>query len=118
MLVDGYKTAPTNVYAEVGAGKGCWLRLSMGEGRKRQIREIGSLLGLPVVRIVRIGIGTLRLGSLKPGDWRHLTESEVAELKGVKPADYKPVRSPKPRISKPGSRRNSNRKVSRQQERK
>ena len=86
MLEDGYKTAPAGVYAETGAGKGVWLRITMGEGRKRQIREIGSLLGLPVVRIVRLRIGTLRLGNLKPGEWRHLTEDEVSELKGRKPA--------------------------------
>jgi len=108
VLEDGYKTAPANVYAEVGAGKGCWLRLSMGEGRKRQIREIGSLLGLPVVRIVRIGIGTLRLGSLKPGDWRHLTENEVAELKGTKPVENKFVKNPGLRIHKKGLQRKSN----------
>jgi len=85
VLEDGYKTAPADVYVEAGAGKGAWLRVTMGEGRKQQIREIGSLLGLPVVRIVRIRIGSLRLGTLKPGEWRHLTESEVQELNGEKP---------------------------------
>ena len=45
VLEDGYKTAPADVYVEAGAGKGAWLRVAMGEGRKRQIREIGSLLG-------------------------------------------------------------------------
>ena len=82
VLEDGYKTAPADVYVEAGAGKGAWLRVTMGEGRKQQIREIGSLLGLPVVRIVRIRIGTLLLGNLKPGEFRHLTEKEIAELKG------------------------------------
>lgn len=84
VLEDGYKTAPAGVFVEAGAGKGAWLRVMMGEGRKRQIREIGSLLGLPVVRIVRVRIGTLKLGTLKPGEWRHLTAGEVAELKGEK----------------------------------
>lgn len=82
VLEDGYKTAPADVYVEAGAGKGAWLRVAMGEGRKQQIREIGSLLGLPVVRIVRIRIGTLLLGNLKPGEWRHLNEKEIADLKG------------------------------------
>jgi 23S rRNA pseudouridine2605 synthase len=41
-------------------------------------------LGLPVVKIIRLRIGTLKLGSLKPRQWRHLTENEVAELKGTK----------------------------------
>lgn len=86
VLEDGYKTAPADIRIESGAGKGCWLRVTMGEGRKRQIREIGSQLGLPVVRIVRVRIGTLRLGNLKPGEWRHLQEAEVSELKGGKAA--------------------------------
>jgi 23S rRNA pseudouridine2605 synthase len=81
VLEDGYKTAPADVTLEGTSGKGAWLRIVMREGRKRQIREIGSLLGLPVVRILRIAIGSLRLGTLKPGDWRHLSEQEVADLK-------------------------------------
>ena len=54
----------------------------MREGRKRQIRETCKQLGLPVVRIVRIRIGSLRLGNLKPRQWRYLTMQEIAELKG------------------------------------
>ena len=81
VLEDGYKTAPADVSFEASSGKGAWLRVVMREGRKRQIRETGSLLGLPVVRILRIAIGSLRLGTLKPGDWRYLTDQEVADLK-------------------------------------
>ncbi len=80
VLEDGYKTAPVDIRVESGAGKGAWLRIAMGEGRKHQIREIGSLLGLPVVRIVRVRIGTLRIGNLKPGEWRHLTRQEIDDL--------------------------------------
>jgi 23S rRNA pseudouridine2605 synthase len=112
VLEDGYKTAPANVYAEVGAGKGCWLRLSMGEGRKRQIREIGSLLGLPVIRIVRIGIGTLQLGSLKPGEWRHLTANEVAGLKGADPDSTHRTHKSNSKGVKKVPRRSLNRKSS------
>jgi 23S rRNA pseudouridine2605 synthase len=85
VLAEGEKTGPADVYVEGRAGKGAWLRVTMGEGRKRQIREISSTLGMPVVRIVRIRIGTLHLGALKPGEWRHLTPREVDELKGAKP---------------------------------
>ncbi|MBI5840399.1 MAG: rRNA pseudouridine synthase [Chloroflexi bacterium] len=84
VLEDGYKTAPAEVRFESTSGKGAWVRVVMGEGRKRQIREIGMLLGLPVVRIVRVRIGTLRLGTLKPRQWRHLTMDEVKALKGGK----------------------------------
>jgi 23S rRNA pseudouridine2605 synthase len=82
VLEDGHKTAPTDVRFEATSGKGAWIRVIMGEGRKRQIREIGKLLGLPVVRIIRVRIGMLRLGNLKPRQWRHLTSEEVKSLKG------------------------------------
>jgi 23S rRNA pseudouridine2605 synthase len=73
ILEDGYKSAQ---------GKGVWVRVIMREGRKRQTRETCKQLGLPVVRIVRIRIGSLRLGNLKPRQWRYLTMQEVAGLKG------------------------------------
>ena len=85
VLEDGYHTAPAQVYVEAPAGKGTWLRVTMREGRKRQIRETGSQLGLPVVKIIRVRIGSLLLGRLKPREWRHLTPQEVAALK-VSPA--------------------------------
>lgn len=84
VLEDGYKTQPAEVRFESTSGKGAWIRVTMGEGRKRQIRESGKLLGLPVVRIIRIRIGTLRLGNLKPRQWRYLTGDEIDELKGGK----------------------------------
>jgi len=71
-----------DVRFESAQGKGAWVRVVMREGRKRQIRETCKQLGLPVVRIVRIRIGSLRLGNLKPRQWRYLTMQEIAELKG------------------------------------
>jgi 23S rRNA pseudouridine2605 synthase len=53
----------------------------MGEGRKRQIREIGKQIGLPVVKIIRVRIGTLQVGSLKPGQSRPLSKKEIESLK-------------------------------------
>jgi 23S rRNA pseudouridine2605 synthase len=85
VLEDGYKTQPVNVRFESPQGKGAWVRVVMGEGRKRQIRETCKQLGLPVVRILRIRVGELRLGNLKPGQWRALSQREVDELKGKPP---------------------------------
>jgi 23S rRNA pseudouridine2605 synthase len=99
-LSDGHRTLPADVSIESDAGKGAWLRITMGEGHKRQIREIGSLLGLPVVRIVRIRIGSLYLGALKPGEWRYLAESEVRALQG---GDQERVKRSAPRAKKPRS---------------
>ncbi len=81
VLEDGYRTAPANITIESVAGKGTWLKVIMQEGKKRQIREIGKTIGLPVQRIVRTRIGSLRLGNLKTGEWRHLTPEEIASLK-------------------------------------
>jgi len=82
VMEDGTTSAPAEVYFDSTSGKGAWIRVIMGEGRKRQIREIGSLLGLPVVRILRVRMGTLQLGNLKVRQWRYLTPEEVAALKG------------------------------------
>jgi 23S rRNA pseudouridine2605 synthase len=80
VLEDGYHTQSAKVSIEESLGKQTWLRVVMHEGRKRQIREVGARIGLPVVRIIRVRIGSLRLGNLKPGDWRYLTPSEIAKL--------------------------------------
>jgi 23S rRNA pseudouridine2605 synthase len=81
VLEDGYKTQPVDIHYETSQGKGAWVRVIMGEGRKRQIRETCKQLGLPIVRILRIRIGSLRIGGLKPRQWRHLTKAEIDELK-------------------------------------
>jgi len=81
VMEDGKRSAPAQVSFTQTSGKGAWLRVIMREGRKRQIREIGSLLGLPVVRIIRTRIGNVFLGALKPRQWRYLTDFEIAGLK-------------------------------------
>ncbi len=81
VLEDGYRTAPAQVRIDSLAGKGAWLQVILREGRKRQIREMGKLTGLPVLRILRIRIGSLLLGDLKPGAWRELRGDEIRALK-------------------------------------
>jgi len=81
VLEDGYRTAPAQIRVESISGKNAWLRVILREGRKRQIREMGRLTGLPVLRIQRIRIGALLLGDLKLGQWRELSRAEVAALK-------------------------------------
>lgn len=76
------RTLPARVTREGPAHETTWLRVVMREGRKHEIRDIGATLGLPVKRLIRVRLGSLRLGELKPGEWRSLTLAEVAELKG------------------------------------
>jgi len=84
---DGGLTAPTQVEVirveeDERFGEGStWLRVVLHEGRKRQIRRVAALLGHPVRRLIRVRIGPVRLGTLKPGQWRRLTEREVEALK-------------------------------------
>ena len=85
VLEDGYRTQRAEVRTESLAGKGAWVRVVMREGRKRQIREIAAMLGLPVVRIVRVRIGNLLLGDLKSAEWRYLTPAEVKALQEDRP---------------------------------
>jgi 23S rRNA pseudouridine2605 synthase len=81
ILADGFKTSPAQVSIEAPAGKGAWLRIILREGHKRQIRETGIQIGLPVQRIVRVRIASLRLGRMKPKEWRYLSNAEVKALK-------------------------------------
>jgi len=90
VLEDGFHTGPAGVYVVSKHGKGAWLDVTLKEGHKRQIREMGIQTGLPVVRIVRVRIGELRLGDLKPKEWRYLTTQEVEVLQT-------PVRASKPK---------------------
>lgn len=103
VLEDGYRTQPAQVDFLNGSGKGAWLKVVLREGRKRQIRETGQRLGLPVVKIIRVRIGSLLLGNLEPRQWRHLTAQEISGLRigsAARPT-RKPLHTPAPGISSP-----------------
>ncbi len=92
VLEDGYHSSPVQVEIESHSGKGTWVRVVMKEGRKRQIRDTCRQIGLPVVSIIRVRIGNLRLGTLKIGQWRQLTPAEIKSLKS--PAKTSPAHKP------------------------
>ena len=81
VLEDGHRTLPAKVRVEEQTGDNTWLRIIMHEGRKRQIREIGDQIGLPVLRLIRVRIGPLQLGNLKLRQYRDLSVSEITALK-------------------------------------
>jgi 23S rRNA pseudouridine2457 synthase len=58
-----------------------WLRLVLTEGQKRQARRMTAAVGHPTLRLVRVGIGPLELGSLQPGEWRELAPGELDALR-------------------------------------
>ncbi|MDA2945346.1 MAG: pseudouridine synthase [Actinomycetota bacterium] len=56
------------------------LRITIHEGRNRQVRRMCDAVGHPVERLVRVRIGPIRDRSLSPGSWRHLDASELIAL--------------------------------------
>ena len=67
----------TAVASDRGGAK---LRMVLRTGWKRQVRRMCSAVGLRVRRLVRVRIGALSLGRLRPGTWRELSEREVKAL--------------------------------------
>jgi 23S rRNA pseudouridine2457 synthase len=57
-----------------------WIALELIEGKNRQVRRMTAAVGHPTLRLVRVRIGALRLGSLAPGAWRELADDEVRLL--------------------------------------
>lgn len=51
-----------------------WLELTLIEGKNRQVRHMTAAVGFPTLRLIRIKIGNINLGDLRPGSWRYVTE--------------------------------------------
>jgi 23S rRNA pseudouridine2605 synthase len=83
VIEGGYRTIPAKVDILPQNKTGKWLRVILKEGKKRQIREIGFSIGLPVRRIIRRRIGPVEAGQIKPGEWRRLTPKEIRSLKNL-----------------------------------
>jgi len=61
----------------VGSRSSAWLEIVLDEGKNRQIRRLLAEGGIEVLRLVRVAIGPLALGTLAKGKWRFLTTDEV-----------------------------------------
>ncbi len=83
MMIEGYRTAPADVRVVTREPERVVLEIVLYEGRNRQIRKMCEALGLEVARLKRTAIGNVKLGMLKPGDWRMLSEKEVASLNAL-----------------------------------
>ena len=63
--------------------KNCWLEVTLNEGKNRQIRRMLETVGLEVLRLVRVAVGSLQLGTLAKGTYRHLTTEEKQRLEAA-----------------------------------
>ena len=80
IIIDDVKTAPAEVHVITQEENRVVLEIILYEGRNRQIRKMCEEIGLEVARLRRIAVGSVKLGMLKQGDWRDLTEDEVRKL--------------------------------------
>jgi 23S rRNA pseudouridine2605 synthase len=78
--IDGRMTMPSEVHVVEKKEGRVVLEIIIYEGRNRQIRKMCDALGLEVARLKRTQIGSVKLGMLKQGDWRNLTEEEIHKL--------------------------------------
>ena len=86
ICLDGYTIRPPKVQLIGSQGQKARFRITIHEGRNRQVRRMCEAAGMTVTRLKRIQEGTLRLGDLPLGKWRFLTEDEKESLLG---ADFK-----------------------------
>lgn len=80
MELDGYTIQPVEVMIGEEDETGTVLKMTLHEGRNRQIRKMCQQVGLTVKRLCRVSIGNIKLNGLPVGKWRYLDAKEVADL--------------------------------------
>ena len=84
VLLDDGMTAPARVDCVRTTQRGdTSFLITIHEGRNRQIRRMAEAIGHRTLRLKRERFGCLELGTLKPGEWRYLTESELTSLRAL-----------------------------------
>ncbi len=83
ILLDGRLTGPAKIHIDSASRRKTSLRVTVKEGRKRQIRLMFRHIGFEVYGLTRLRVGPIHLGSLKDSCWRYLTDTEVRELRSV-----------------------------------
>lgn len=81
ITLDGYTIRPPKVELLDSRGDKGHFLITIHEGRNRQVRRMCQAAGMQVTRLRRISEGSLKLGDLKKGCWRHLTPDEIQFLK-------------------------------------
>lgn len=81
--IENYTTSPAEVEILDAAGNKTMLKITIHEGKNRQVRKMFEAVGCKVIGLQRIKIGQIELGNLPLGRWRHLTAHEVNYLKNL-----------------------------------
>lgn len=80
LVIDGYKIQPVEIEIIKKEPSQTILKMTLYEGRNRQIRKMCALADLKITRLTRVALGNIALGSLEVGKWRFLTKSETDYL--------------------------------------
>ena len=78
--VDDERLAPCEI-VQIKSSGNPWFEVTLHQGRNQQIRRMFQSIGHPVEKLRRVRIGFLQDESLRPGEWRFLSEHEVAHFK-------------------------------------
>ncbi len=81
--LDGKRTEPARLEIVEDMGKYTMCKITITEGRNRQVRRMCEAVKHPVATLTRVATGEIELGDLAKGKFRHLTEKEVKYLKGL-----------------------------------
>jgi 23S rRNA pseudouridine2605 synthase len=81
-LEDGM-TSPAMVKKIRKAEQNSWLEITIREGRKHQVKRMLEAVAHPVIKLMRVRMGPLSLGSLAPGEFRFLTDREANALRDL-----------------------------------
>jgi 23S rRNA pseudouridine2605 synthase len=79
--IGGVMTSPAKVRLITSTKMGSVLEITVHEGRKRQIKRMCKAVGYPALNLTRVEFGGIRVGNLRPGQYRLLSESEVVTLR-------------------------------------
>jgi len=80
------------------------VQITISQGKNRQVRRMCEAVGLTVARLKRTAVGPLRLGMLKPGDWRELKKSELIALRNAGGGAAAPPEQEKPGPKRPSQK--------------
>ncbi len=82
-LDDGFVTSPAEVEMLDAQNGHTTIKITIHEGKNRQVRRMFEAVGSRVKELQRVSIGTVELGNLPLGRWRHLTSHEINYLKNL-----------------------------------
>lgn len=84
VVSDGERLSATAVSVLRTTRENAWVMVSVRQGRYRQVRRMCEAIGHPVLKLVRVALGPLVLGSLPRGQWRTLLPAELRALEAMK----------------------------------